>query len=124
MFRHTRKLTAWLGLVAIWLAVLAPLISQLHTRAAYLDAPLCSTLPTHADYAHYVDDQQNKHALHLNACEYCGLLAHCPFMVSLPPSELPTVWRWKADAARYSVVAARSPIRYLRAYGRAPPLLV
>jgi len=68
---HHRRLTAWLGMIAIWLIVLAPVVSQL-VVAAYNREPvaaLCSATAPSAD-THHVHDNG------MTACGYCDLLAN------------------------------------------------
>jgi guanyl-specific ribonuclease Sa len=85
LHRHAR-LTAWLGLIAMWLVVCAPLVSQLvvAARAQEPVAALCSaTTPSAvstASSAHY-DAAPGS----LAACGYCDLLATHSAMPSLPP---------------------------------------
>jgi len=85
MTLRTRKhLTAWLGLVAMWLVVLAPLVSQL-VLAAHRDdttAVLCSATQPASGSSHVAHDDS------LSACGYCDLLANQPAIPSLPPSPL------------------------------------
>ena len=72
MTLHARKhLTAWLGLVAMWLIVLAPLVSQLVVahRGQLPEAPLCSAALPATGSHHDVQDGG------LVACGYCALLA-------------------------------------------------
>ncbi|HTR08484.1 MAG TPA: DUF2946 domain-containing protein [Paraburkholderia sp.] len=82
--RSRKHLTAWLGLVAMWLVVLAPLVSQL-VLAAHRDdttAALCSATQPATGSSHVA------HGDSLSACGYCDLLANQPAMPSLPPSPL------------------------------------
>ncbi|VXB96925.1 conserved hypothetical protein [Burkholderia sp. 8Y] len=101
MTRNARnRFVAWLGIAAMWLAIVAPVISQsIAARNEALDpeAALCTvdTLATvlapggghvshhasHADTDEHVGlhDARAAHhdtAGHLDACAYCGLLAH------------------------------------------------
>lgn len=87
--RKHALLTAWLGLVAMWLIVLAPLVSQLVMahRAHEPDAAvtLCSAVqPGQADSAapHLSHDDA------FGACGYCHLLQHQVAMTSVAPPEL------------------------------------
>jgi hypothetical protein len=76
-------LTAWLGLIAMWLIVLAPLVSQLvmAARADEPDAVLCSVVQPQAAQHHGAGSS-------LDACGYCDLLAdHVP-MPGLPVAAL------------------------------------
>ncbi|MCC8396012.1 DUF2946 domain-containing protein [Paraburkholderia sp. MMS20-SJTR3] len=104
--RSRNRLTAWLGLVAMWLVVCAPLVSQLleATRAQEPLAPLCSTHhPAGAFDANSatitsVASHANPAPVHLShddafgACGYCNLLQHHVAMPTLaatsPPAAL------------------------------------
>jgi Protein of unknown function (DUF2946) len=71
-------MTAWLGLVAMWLVVCAPLVSQLvfASRAHEPVASLCSAVaPLHHERASGL----------LAECGYCDLLATHAAMPSMPP---------------------------------------
>jgi hypothetical protein len=78
-----KRLTAWLGLIAMWLIVFAPVVSQLvvSARAQEPVAALCSTTQP-AGGGHYASADP------LAACGYCDLLASHPAMPSVPPLAL------------------------------------
>ncbi|SAK78833.1 hypothetical protein AWB75_04732 [Caballeronia catudaia] len=89
MTRNARnRFVAWLGIAAMWLAIVAPVISQtLAARAAASDpqAVLCAVDASGADAHeghHAVAQDDTAHAghhagaSHSDACSYCGLLAH------------------------------------------------
>jgi hypothetical protein len=65
-------LTAWLGLVAMWLIVFAPLASQLIAahHAHEPTAELCSALQPASSAQHLSHDDA------FGACGYCHLLEH------------------------------------------------
>jgi Protein of unknown function (DUF2946) len=83
--RSRRHLTAWLGLIALWLIVLTPIVSQL-VVAAHRDDPtvaaLCSAVQPSTDSA------RATHADPLAACGYCDLLADHIAMPTIPPAPL------------------------------------
>jgi hypothetical protein len=112
-----RKLTAWLGMLAIWLAVVAPLVSQASMHASALpEAVVCGT-GHDGDAAH---PHGASHALHLDACGYCAFFAHAPALGGALPvasAALPPVAR---AAAAPAGAAPREPA-YRRAQARAPP---
>ncbi|OLL32391.1 hypothetical protein BTH42_08095 [Burkholderia sp. SRS-W-2-2016] len=105
--RSRNRLTAWLGLVAMWLVVCAPLVSQLleASRAQALLAPLCSThhpagaLDANSATLASVTTPTNPAPVHLShddafgACGYCNLLQHHvampTFAAIAPPAALP-----------------------------------
>ncbi|NIG03187.1 DUF2946 domain-containing protein, partial [Burkholderia sp. Tr-849] len=94
------RATAWLGLFALVLALVAPMISQL--RAAAPDdglpaAPICSatgnTLMAHAA-SHAPSDSlaDSPSDRHFDRCGYCGLLAgHPPLQYAVFLSASPAV---------------------------------
>jgi hypothetical protein len=83
--RSRARPTAWLGLIAMWLIVLAPLVSQL-VVAAREDDPsaviVCSAVEhtSHGEQATQDDS--------LAACGYCDLLAAHAAISAPPPSPL------------------------------------
>ncbi|PXW23857.1 Protein of unknown function [Paraburkholderia caballeronis] len=85
-FRARNRMTAWLGLIAMWIVVLAPLVSQL-VVSAHMDDPataaLCSVVQPVAGDAH-----DSQHGDLLAACGYCDLLADHP---ALPAVVGPTL---------------------------------
>ena len=105
MTRRSRThLTAWLGLVAMWLVVFAPLVSQLlesgrvHEPIAALCSALHPAAPGNVSDASVVA-QTSPAPVHLShgdafgACGYCHLLEHHVAMPTLaavePPAALP-----------------------------------
>jgi hypothetical protein len=79
MTRNARnRFVAWLGIAAMWLAIVAPVISQtLAARAEASDpqAVLCAVDAASAD-EHAGHQPHHDAASHFDACSYCGLLAH------------------------------------------------
>ncbi|KVL50977.1 hypothetical protein WS99_16890 [Burkholderia territorii] len=119
MLHRYRHLTAWLGVFAIWLAIAAPLVSQWRiAQAATPDAIVCSA--EHG--AHRAPDAgpAHDHALHLDACGYCGFFAHSPAIGGTAAVSFAFVPARAVSAAAPHAVAARAD-RYPRAYPRAPP---
>jgi Protein of unknown function (DUF2946) len=112
MTERSRKLmTAWLGLVAMWLIVFAPLVSQgLASHDAYPPA-VCSAHEAH-------DAEAHRHVLadHLSACGYCNLLAH---QALAPASALP---QWRSAARyRFAEPLPRYPFASRKAFPAARP---
>jgi hypothetical protein len=121
MPRQSRKLTAWLGIVAIWLMVLGPLASQLEARASRLEMPVCGAdSGAHAQHGHQAG-QHAQHGLHLDACGYCSLLAHSPALGTVP-SALRSASQSPDFVSPVAPVAKRRVARYTRGYPRAPPI--
>ena len=146
MTRNARnRFVAWLGIAAMWLAIVAPVISQsIAARNAALDteaAAFCTvdTLPsvfsTADEHAHHHADADanepaahashagaGSHAGHFDACSYCGLLAH-----HLPV--VPAASHAVASMERIARVTPVVPIRVVTtksfnaASPRAPPVL-
>jgi len=97
--RSRHRMTAWLGLVAMWLVVFAPLVSQLVAsgRADEPVAALCSALhPSGAsDAGNALVAQTSPAPVHLShddafgACGYCHLLEHHVAMPTVAVAELP-----------------------------------
>ncbi|MEC5404479.1 DUF2946 domain-containing protein [Paraburkholderia sp. MPAMCS5] len=97
--RLRNRLTAWLGLIAMWLVVFAPIVSQTlaSSRAHEPIAALCSALqnpaPSAADHAGTADTT----AIHLShddafgACGYCHLLQHHVAMPAVAATEPPVM---------------------------------
>lgn len=112
MSNRFRKLTAWLGMLAIWLAIVAPLVSQANARPAAprSNAVICGD--EHDGVAH--------HALHLDACGYCAFFAHSPAIGAAAPS-LSSIHVAAVAPSAFSGAVAPSLERYTRAYPRAPP---
>jgi len=79
-----KHLTAWLGLVAMWLIVLAPVLSQFVVAARAGDPAVTLCSAPHAS-------SSTVHASHgdpLAACGYCNLLADHVAMPTLPPAPM------------------------------------
>jgi hypothetical protein len=75
--RTHRRLTAWLGIFAMWLAVVMPVMSQTLEHVERTSDPF-ATLCT-------VDALGHTHSTvagHLDACGYCDMLAHHPAVAS------------------------------------------
>jgi hypothetical protein len=104
MTRTSRnRFVAWLGIAAMWLAIVAPVVSQ--TIAARVAA---------AHHASAAD--------HFDACSYCGLLAH---HVPLLAVALPGVARIERSArvAYAPALAAVHAKSFNAARPRAPPVV-
>jgi hypothetical protein len=95
--RSRNRMTAWLGLIAMWLVVFAPLVSQmlLATHAHEPVAALCSTLhPSGTDDAGLIAHSAPEpvHLSHddaFGACGYCHLFEHhvaMPAVAAVEPS--------------------------------------
>ena len=115
LFRQRRPI-AWLAIVALWLTIVAPVVSQ--TLASPLDALVsigwCGT--------HHDDGTQSPPAGHLlEKCGYCGLLSGHSILPDAPPSlpAAPTLYGlWRAMPEP----PARGSIVLLAADPRGPPV--
>lgn len=132
------RLVAWLGMAAMWLAIVAPVISQtLAARGQGVDpqAAICSadalaqivssSLSSSPRAAVQGSEQTGHHmagADSFDACSYCGLLAHNVPLASTPPAALVRVERvTRLAAARVvHVVHVKS---FNAASPRAPPIV-
>ncbi|NCT67888.1 MAG: DUF2946 domain-containing protein [Rhodanobacteraceae bacterium] len=146
--RFQRPAVAWLGLLAIWLSVLAPVVSQTLTGWR---ADAQRTVAIHADThsahgAHHAHDAHGAHAANhvqhdahqhaaadphaghhdahagdpLHACGYCDLFAHSPVTGDVPhlASLLPTP---PLAPVPLPAAPATRPVSILTAAPRGPP---
>ncbi|SAK63652.1 MFS transporter [Caballeronia temeraria] len=121
MTRNARnRFVAWLGIAAMWLAIVAPVISQtLAARnAADPHAVLCTVDASTAD-AH---EGHHDAASHFDACSYCGLLAHNPPIVTGVAHEAARVER-VVRAPIYAHVGGFFSKSFNAASPRAPPVV-
>lgn len=127
------RLVAWLGIAAMWLAIVAPVISQtLASRQQGVDpqAAICSVdaLAQIAldSTAHALNDEHTGHHMagadSFDACSYCGLLAHNVPLVSAPAAGLVRIERVTRLAAA-PVVQAVHVKSFNAASPRAPPVV-
>lgn len=117
--RSRTRLTAWLGLIAMWLIVLAPLVSQL-VVAAREDDPSTAVVCSAAEHTSHVEQATHDDAL--AACGYCDLLA-AHAAISAPPPSSPVLIMLVVMAAAPVLSTAFTP-RGAFASGRprAPPV--
>ncbi|AJP57543.1 hypothetical protein UC34_12060 [Pandoraea vervacti] len=145
-----KRLSAWLGLAAMWLAVCMPMVSQMlaahRTEAArMLDVAFCavdgdarplSAVTTASGQAHGSDAV---HAMHTDGnhaspmshgahdsqsdlCGYCSLLAnHPPLVMPALTGAVPVAWIARAGPLADRVASHTDPARTPPA--RAPPAL-
>jgi hypothetical protein len=75
-----RRLTAWLGMIAIWLIVLMPVVSQLIVAVRHAEpaAAMCTATTPSAG-------TQPVHDNGMAACGYCDLLADHATLPSIAP---------------------------------------
>src|SRR5260370_36098981 len=78
--KHT---VAWLGLIAIWLVVLAPLVSQLVAWARSHEPIAITCSAVHGEgTAHHASADP------LSACGYCDVFGHHVPAPAVPPAQL------------------------------------
>ena len=82
--RAHKHSVAWFGLIAMWLVVVAPLVSQLlvASRAHEPGSAICSAVGSDAPAAHHASADK------LAACGYCDLVSHHVAALSVPPAGL------------------------------------
>ncbi|SIT51276.1 conserved exported hypothetical protein [Paraburkholderia piptadeniae] len=117
-----RKIGSILGLLAILMATLAPTVSQGLSSGRQLDAvsgAFCSA-QNGSDLAGSDHSSLPGHAIHWQACAYCGLLAHMPVLPGGPPAFLPTDWAVQHTATPL-FQTPRSVSPFTAAQPRAPP---
>jgi hypothetical protein len=116
--RHVH-LTAWIGLIAMWLVVCVPLVSQVIASARAHDEPfaaLCSAVQT-------TDGSHRTSSDNLAACGYCDLLATHAAMPSVPEAQL-TPLLFVAFALEPTLSTRFTPLGAFPAgHPRAPPTI-
>jgi hypothetical protein len=118
MTARTRTFTtAWLGLVAMCLIVLAPLVSQLIDayRAQQPDAALCSAVLAAPASHHGAQDDS------LAACGYCDLLATHATMPAMPGVSLPLLTLVVITTISARAIHYAPPGAFPSGQPRAPP---
>jgi hypothetical protein len=127
---------AWLGLFAMWMIFVGPLISQtLPSMAAPamtmsmsmpmgVSMSMGSSLQASADSSHDHDhgQQGELHAL-WEKCGYCSLLFHSPAAGNTSPTSLFTALAPATAAVPRSLRGHRQPLALFIAGPRAPPAL-
>ncbi|ADG20918.1 conserved hypothetical protein (plasmid) [Paraburkholderia atlantica] len=118
-----RGIGSVLGLLAILMATLAPTVS--HTLAAdqrfdAIPSALCSA-QSGTSIAGPDRSPLPEKAVHWQACAYCGLIAHMPFLPS-GTSEVPPTGRATQPTANSLLQAIRRIFPFAAAQPRAPPL--
>jgi hypothetical protein len=123
-------LASWSGLFAIWLALVAPVVTQLLPESAQDGAlssisSLSTMCSAHLATASTGDAQDHSapHGHHAKWCGYCNLFAHHPPLASaafaawLPPPP------HACEAARF-ITSLHGLTRFTLARSRAPPFAV
>lgn len=116
ILRRQRRPIAWLAIVALWLTIVAPVVSQ--TLASPLDALVsigwCGT--------HHDDGTQSPPAGHLlEKCGYCGLLSGHSLLPAAAPVLLPGTLL-PGPRLAMPMPLARGTIVLLAAEPRGPPV--
>lgn len=116
--RRTR-VTAWLGLFALALALCAPLVSQLRASAAARERAFMAICSATDNVSATHPGVYSPPATHLDRCGYCGLLAGHPPLHYTAPMPRPLVVRHalpdppptpgRRVAARYTFASPRGP---------------
>jgi hypothetical protein len=120
--RRHRKFVAWLGLFAMWLTIVAPVVSQTLAAASW-SPDLGAWCNGHAGLVNHPSPQQpSPHAPAWEKCGYCGLLGHSPTLTASFWSPLLQV----LDVSMPAILPTRltPPTRvWLAASPRGPPTL-
>ncbi|WP_150790329.1 DUF2946 domain-containing protein [Pandoraea iniqua] len=143
-----RRLCAWLGLAAMWLAICVPAISQVlaaHRAATErpIDAAFCtvdgrtqtvvllsrvqttddaSATARHDSASHAAHESHATHADQGDVCGYCSLLANHP-PLTLPALTGALSFAWIARAGPAAVVTPSASRLAFAPPARAPPVL-
>ncbi|MBU6248016.1 MAG: DUF2946 family protein [Xanthomonadaceae bacterium] len=110
-----RSFVTWLAIVALWLTIVAPVVSQT------LANPLDSLISIGACGTHHPDGTQSPPTGHpLEKCGYCGLLGGHSMLPDASPVRVPglSIGTTSIAAARQS---RRSSVVLLAADPRGPP---
>jgi hypothetical protein len=77
--KRTRRvaLIAWAGLISIWLALVAPVVTQ-WLAAHNQELPAAAICSASADSSSHAPDQSVPGGHQAKTCGYCNLLAHHP----------------------------------------------
>ena len=135
MTRNARnRFVAWLGIAAMWLAIVAPVISQTLAARHVADDPqalLCAVDVSAAD-SHAAHESaapgdaahagHHDAATHFDACAYCGLLAHNLPIANVMATDVAHVER-VTRVARFADIGAVYTKSFNAARPRAPPVL-
>jgi hypothetical protein len=113
--RRRPGFVAWLAIVALWLTIVAPVVSQV------VSDPLDSLISIGACGVHHADGTQTPPTGHpLEKCGYCGLLAGH----SIVPDAVPTLLSGVVPAHLWASAlhsSSRGTIVLLAAAPRGPP---
>ncbi len=118
-FRRTtrRRGIAWLASVALWLSIVAPVISQALPAASGFDLGAWCTSHGLDEHHHAAPGEP---MAPLDHCGYCGLLGHSPLLPGVASLELPAADLHDLAPAAPAAQAAPRP-RVLSAPARGPP---
>ncbi|SAK55529.1 DUF2946 domain-containing protein [Caballeronia ptereochthonis] len=138
MTRNARnRFVAWLGIAVMWLAIVAPVISQTLAARHAADDPQAVLCAVDSPAAQYREGHETHDALapddtahaghhdaasHFDACSYCGLLAHNLPVINDVARDVERVERVARVASRADIdtVCTKS---FNAACPRAPPVL-
>ena len=115
--RRRQGLVAWLAIVALWLTIVAPVVSQT------VSDPLDSLISIGACGVHHADGTQTPPTGHpLEKCGYCGMLAGHSLLPNAALSPVPRLML-VGQVLPVPVPAFAGDDRVLAARPRGPPLL-
>ena len=101
--RAHRRLTAWLGMLAMWLAVVMPVMSQALVHLEQTSDPLTALCTVDPSSSH----GHQTMADHMDACGYCNMLAHHPAVAANPV--VVTIASWVAHTQAVALSAGTLP---------------
>lgn len=116
-----RKWVAWLAMFAMWLTIVAPVVSQTIAAASW-SPDLGGWCDGHAGLVnHPAPHQTDPHAPTTDKCGYCGLLGHSPTLAGTSWQPLLPVWQDASTLAAPPTRKAHITRVLLAAAPRGPP---
>ncbi|MFJ2991193.1 DUF2946 domain-containing protein [Pandoraea sp. NPDC087047] len=81
--RNQKRLAVWLGLVAMWLVVVAPLVSSSLMTQRW-DTPHGTLCSAASQFESHDTAEHRQHVAHGDACCYCHFLEHHAVVLGMP----------------------------------------
>ncbi|WP_275891227.1 DUF2946 domain-containing protein [Burkholderia sp. LMG 13014] len=113
------RATAWLGLFALVLALVAPLISQLRASPIAPDTPFAAICSASGNTFATHPEPHAPSGAHFDCCGYCGLLAGHPPLSYAVPFSAPTALRYSLPEP--PIPSTRFPSKRYALAARGPP---
>ncbi|WP_027820611.1 DUF2946 domain-containing protein [Paraburkholderia bannensis] len=124
MYRaRLHRLGSLLGLLAILLATLAPVVSQVLASQHRLSDALTAYCSADDEVVPSVHDGKPTHGVlpHWQACGYCGMVGHIPTLPGNPASLFASLTTTTMPVI-VALVAIRADVSFTKAQPRAPPV--